>query len=237
MKPSQVIVAVQSWPIDVYLRYLEDKGAWRYAGFEAAHKKNHPGGYRITRFDGHPFLRISLQGAGGSAVDSDYESWYDLASPDLKPVFGVTTIGQDFFPQFPLGRRVETIAEAQSPNEIRILSVVTLHRPDGTDLVSRRFEATYGRSPGSGPFKFQRAFLGESDPPVSISRQDYELLTGIDAFHGPTHEQLVALALPALTPIASGSDQGSKAWLRSLLSTCKETPEKRSLLSILEASR
>jgi hypothetical protein len=95
LKPSQVIVAVQSWPEDAYLRFLRDASGWRYAGSYEAFKKNFAGRHEVSRIAGKPFLRVSCQGASGSNWDSEYEQWLDLTQPDFEPVFGFTVQGSE----------------------------------------------------------------------------------------------------------------------------------------------
>ena len=47
------------------------------------------------------------------------------------------------------------------------------------------------------------------------------------------NEKLPIYAFPGLKKIAAGSDPGAKAWLKSVLSYAKDTPEKRTLLELL----
>ncbi len=66
---------------------------------------------------------------------------------------------------------------------------------------------------------------------MSIPVQDFEELA--DPFSGLSDETLLVYALPGLQKIATGSNSDDKEWLKSVLSSAKDTPEKQALLELL----
>ena len=68
-----------------------------------------------------------------------------------------------------------------------------------------------------------------TDDPVEI--------IDLDVNGGPSNDQLPIYALPRMKELAAGTDDNDKEWLRSVLSFCKDTPEKRTLQALLDAKR
>jgi hypothetical protein len=101
------------------------------------------------------------------------------------------------------------------------------------DLGFAKYKATYERTPKQLRFSLREAhpFLY---PAPAISNKDFEDLANIDVDGGPSNERLLVYALPGLKEIASGSNVEARKWLHSVLSFCKETPEKRMLQGLLE---
>ncbi len=238
LKPSQAIVALSGWPESTYLRFLEDGSGWRYAGLEDAIVKNYGRRYEISRIADKPFLRISSQGANGSDVDSEIESWFDLSLPDFEPVFEFTVQGSEIRFGVGISRWVHANALAAGESievDLEVLYSESLY----VDLGLARYKATYARQPNQKRFSLREVHPFFSDAP-EISNKDFEDLANIDGTtmnERPSNERLLVYTLPRLKEIASGPDSEVKEWLRDILSRCKDTPEKRALQALLERKR
>jgi len=224
LKPTQAIVVVVAPPEDMYLRFLEAGSGWRYAGNYIAIKKNFGERYEISRTLDKSFLRVFGQGANGSNWDSEIETWFDLSLPDFEPVFGFTVQGIDNRMGLGISR------------EVRANVAYRYSSGYGTGLGSAQYKATYERPANKKKFSLREAHPSlKGSPP--ISNKAFEDLADIDVDGGVTNEQLLIYTLPRLKEIASGSDAEDQGWLRSVLSFCKDTPEKRTLQALLERKR
>jgi hypothetical protein len=237
-KPSQVILALSGWPESTYLRFLENGPRWRYAGTQSAMVKNYGGRHEVSRVADKPFLRISSQGANGSGIDSEIETWFDLTLPDFEPVFGFTVQGAEHRMGIGVSREVRATAaySGDIPSETINLDLEVRYLLGYTiDLGFARYRATYQRPASERKFSLREVHPLLSGAPA-ISSKGFEDLANIDGAtinERPSNEQLLIYALPRLEEIASGADAENREWLRSVLSFCKDTPEKRTLLELL----
>jgi hypothetical protein len=237
-KPAQVILALSGWPESSYLRFLENGSRWLYVGTQGAMVKNYGGRYEISRVAENPFLRISSQGANGSDIDSEIETWFDLTLSDFEPVFGFTVQGTEHRMGIGVSREVRATATygGEIPAETIHLDLEIRYLLGyGADLGFARYRATYQRAANEKKFSLRDVHPLLSDAP-SISNKDFQDLANIDGAtinESPSNERLLVYALPRLKQIASGADAETREWLRSVLSFCKDTPEKRMLLELL----
>ncbi len=239
LKPSQAIVVVVAPPKDVYLRFLEVGSGWRYAGFHIANKKNFGERYEISRMLGKSFLRVSSQGASGSNVDSEIETWFDLSQQDFEPVFEFTVLGSDLRMAVGISREVHASVFAwryTTADAVDLDVEVRYSADNGLDLGIKRYRATYERAANQKKFSLREVHPFPNDPPA-ISNKAFEDLAEIDVEGGVSNEQLLVYTLPRLKQIASGSNADALGWLRSVLSFCKDTPEKRTLQGLLALKR
>jgi hypothetical protein len=234
LNPSQAIVVVSAMPEDVYLRFLEDRAGWRYAGVHITFKKNFGRRYEISRMLDKAFLRVSSQGASGSDVDSEVESWFDLSLLDFEPVFEFTVQGSEIRYGVGVSRWVHanaTLAGESIEVDLEVQYSEALY----VDLGHARYKAIYARQPNQKKFSLREVHPFFSDAP-EISNKDFENLANIDGAaidENPSNEKLLVYTLPRLKEIASGTEAENKEWLRSVLSFCKDTPEKRALQALL----
>lgn len=200
--------------------------------------KNYGGRYEISRVGEKPFLRISSQGANGSDIDSETETWSDLTQSDFKPVFGFTVQGTEHRMGIGVSREIRATATygGDIPSEtinldLEVRYLLGYH----ADLGFARYRATYQRAASQKKFSLREVHPLLSDAPA-ISNKDFQDLADIDGAtinERPSNEKLLVYALPRLKQIASGTDAENREWLRSVFSFCKDTPEKRTLLDLL----
>jgi hypothetical protein len=234
--PSQVIVAVFG-PEDVYLRFLEAGSGWRYAGNYIAIEKNFGQRYEISRRFDKSFLRVSTQGANGSNWDSEIEAWFDLSLPDFKPVFGFTAQGSENRMGLGISREVHAgvLGWGSDPDTIDLDVEIRYSSGYDIDLGFARYKATYERPAKKAEYSLREVRPFQSDSPA-ISNKAFEDLADI-VDDGISNEQLLIYTQPRLKQIASGLNADAKDWLRSVLSVCKDTPEKRTLQALLQNKR
>ena len=234
-RPSQAILAINGFPVDLYIRFLQQGSGWRYAGSDAELKKNHAGRYEISQVDGKPFLRVSGQGANGSDWDSEIETWFDLSLPDFNPVFGFTVQGGESR-VLGVSRSVLANAEEGAEGVINVVVEIRFSMGHELDLGSAQYVATYARNSGQKKFSLKgvKPYLPDG---LAISNREFELLANIDVDRSPPTERLLVFTLPRLKEIATGSSADAKDWLRAVLAACKDTPEKRVLQSLLDRKR
>jgi hypothetical protein len=235
VQPSQAILAIESWPVDIYLRFQENQSMWQYTGAYTAFRKNYPSRYEVSRVGGKPFLRVSIQGANGSNWDSEMEEWFDLSQKTFEPVFGFTVQGTENRMGFGVSRSVQAIAISDgSADEIKLRVRIRFSAYHETDLGSVDYDATYARESSSEDFTL-RAVQPTLEHGLKITASQFEALANIVTDDGITAEQLMSYVMPRLREIASGTDTDAKGWLESILSFSKDTPEKRELEAILKA--
>jgi len=240
--PSQVILAVPTPPEPLYFRFLQDASGWRFAGLQHAIIKNHGERHEIGDVGKKRFLRTSRQGASGSDMDSEIETWFDLSRPDFESAFEFTVQGVDSRLGSGVTREVRAsvsgsrpagrnyLTGTDDPDETIDLDVEVRYSGSGVDLGFGEYWATYARAPNQKKFSLREVRPSRRDVPA-ISKSDFDDLANING--GPSNEQLLVYALPRLKNLASGSDADNKEWLRSILSRCKDTPEKRTLQALL----
>jgi hypothetical protein len=238
LKPSQAIVAVLGLPADVYLRFLETGTGWRYAGSYGAIEKNFGRRYEISRMFDNSFLRVSSQGANGSNWNSEVEAWFNLSQPDFKPVFAFTVQGSEDRMGLGISREVhaDVLGWGANPDTIELDVEVRYSSGYDIDLGFARYKATYERPAKQSKFSLREVHPFRSDSPA-ISNKAFEDLADINVDGGVSNEQLLVYTLPRLKQIASGSNADALGWLRSVLSVCKDTPEKRTLQALLARKR
>jgi len=234
-EPSQAILAVPTPPEPLYFRFMENASGWRFAGLKHAIIKNHGERHEISGIGDRRFLRTSRQGASGSDLDSEVETWFDLSQTDFEPVFEFTVQGVDSRLGSGISREVHAnVTESGYPTEAIGLDVEVRYFGGGADLGFAQYTATYERQPNQKKFSLQKVAPSLGDL-AAISNEDFEDLANIGG--GPSNEQLLVHTLPRLKEIASGSDAREQEWLRSVLSFCKDTPEKRTLQALLARKR
>lgn len=230
LRPSPAILVLSGWPEARYLRFVEDGSRWRFAGTHLTFFKNYAERYEITRFGETPFLRISGQGANGSDIDSEMETWFDLTLSDFAPVFQFTVQGSENRMGIGVSRKVRAYAFDGGEGAIGLGLEGRYSSAFGTNLGFAKYRGTYQRAAN------QEKFLLRSVTPA-ISNKDFEALANIDFREDPlpSNEQLIVYTLPRLKQIASGTNEQDRGWLRSVLGFCKDTPEKRILLQLLRS--
>ena len=237
IEPPQAILAIQSWPIDIYLRFQENKSMWQYTGAYTAIRKNYPSRYEVSRVGGKPFLRVSVQGANGSNWDSEMEEWFDLSQKTFEPAFEFTVQGREDRMGFGVSRSVQAVAMPDgSADQIKLSARIRFSAYLETDLGSLDYEATYVRDSSSKNFTLRDVQPSLEHGP-KITTAEFEALANIVTDDGITAEQLMPYVMPRLREIASGTDIDTKRWLESILSFSKDTPEKRELEALLSAKR
>jgi hypothetical protein len=184
-----------------------------------------------------PFLRISGQGASGSDVDSEIETWFDLTQTGFEPVFRYTVQGSENRMGVGVSRRIRATAWSDfdtNAETIRLNLEVRYSSSYDTDLGFAEYEATYQRRANQSKFSLQKVTQSAPNEPA-ISSKDFEDLANIDFGDPPvpSNERLLAYTLPRLKQIASSKDEQDRGWLRSVLGFCKDTPERRTLLELL----
>jgi len=231
-QPTQVILVVENWPFSAYLRFRADGTAWRYAGAFEAYHKNYPPRHEITRMNDKTFLRISNQGASGSDIDSEVESWLDLSLPGFRPVFGFTVQGRENRFGFGVSRRVHANARPGFAEETIELDLeVHYSMYEDRDLGFARYTGIYGRATNRERFSLQAVRAGAE----TITQQDFEELANISGADSPqpSNEKLLTYTLPSLKEIAIGPDDEARGWLKSILEFCNDSAEKRELQALL----
>jgi hypothetical protein len=231
--PDQVIVILQpEGGGDLYARFQKDpNGDWRLTGRFEAYVKNHRDRHEIFRFGNKPFLKISHQGISGSGADSEVESWFDLTLPSFDPIFGITLEGHlqryGIGPSSSLSTLVSTdIVEGKE--EIQVVALVRYSVMEEQDLGFATYTGVYERAPGQREFSFKSG-KGQG---AAMSQTDFDQVANITD-DGPSPEKLLVYALDGLKKVASGKDADAKDWLQYVLSRCKDTQEKRTLLDLL----
>jgi hypothetical protein len=218
---------------EVYLRYFgsEDKG-WRVGGSYAAPIKNYPRRHGIARVGGKPFLQIASQGVTGSDVSSEIENWFDLSQPSLEPAFSFAPQGHQNRLGFGVSRTIHASASPGAIGPTETIELILEVRYSGfeIDLGAGEYSATFERGPQQKSFTLRKAETIQARP-QTISNKAFEDL--VDLNEGPTNEQLLIYALPRLKEVAAGKNADAKEWLKLMLSNCKDTPEKRTLLELL----
>jgi hypothetical protein len=237
LKPSQIIIALSGWPESTYLRFLEDGTRWRHTGTHVAFRKNHDERYEISRFAEKPFLRVSGQGASGSNIDSEIETWFDLTQSGFEPIFRFTVQGWENRMGAGVSRRVRATASEGSdiPAETIHLDLEVRYASSyDASLGFAKYRAIYQRAANQKKFSLRKVTASLPNGPA-ISGKDFEDLANVDFRDEPTpsNERLLVYALPGLKQIASGANAEDRGWLRSLLGFCKDTPEKHTLLELL----
>jgi hypothetical protein len=192
--------------------------------------------YGISRTPGKSFLRVSIQGANGSNWDSEIETWFDLSLPDFTPVFAFTVQGSDNRMGLGISREIHASVLGSDPDTVDLDVEVRYSSRYDLDLGFASYRATYQRPAKQAKFSLRAVHPLRGAAPA-ISNKAFEDLADVDVDGGVTNEQLLRYTLPRLRAIASGSNAEAKEWLRSVLSRCKDTPEKRTLQALLENKR
>ena len=75
------------------------------------------------------------------------------------------------------------------------------------------------------------------DGTAAITKEAFEDLVNIsgDDIPRPSEEQMLVYTLPRLKEIAAGPDAEARQWLKEVVDSCKDTPEKRELEAILKS--
>jgi|SRR5579871_6401 len=217
---------------DLYTRFQKDsQGEWRLTGRFEAFVKNHPNRHELFRFGNKPFLKIGQQGISASDADSEFEEWFDLTLPSFEPVFGVTIEGNLIRFGFAPSNKLNTLVSPEVVNgreQIQVSANVQYSIMGEQNLGGEFYVAIYERVPGQRKFSFKSAQWRGG----TMSETDFEQIANIED-DGPSPERLLVYAWDGLKSVASGKDAEAKRWLRDVLSRCKDTPEKRTLLGLL----
>jgi hypothetical protein len=235
--PPQMILLLQTAlpKIDYYLRFMGRGDSWHFAGYYAANLKYYPRGHGTLRFEGKPFLKISVQGEGGTGFASEMEEWFDLTLPSFKPVFEFPAQGDDdMLPGPRIDRAVYGSASEQTGTGRESIAFTLLVRFsfEGTALGEANFLGIYVRSPHGSSFELQSAYLyRDDDSPRQVPNGEFVAMTRM--LEGPSTDKLVSYTLPGLRKIAAGRDSRLKSELRTLLQSCADSPEKTELQQIL----
>lgn len=183
-------------------------------------------------FGQRPYLTITEQGASGSGLSTEVDTWLDLADSEFRPVFSFTSAGE-INPRFQtISRRVQATvsslktAPAESITVMHWVDFFAATSDDLNLLVGRRSdEATYTRMhPG------ERFLLDKQRSKISAD-EVHRLYEDLDA--NISNEDFLKYDFESLREIASGSDPPAKRWLREFLTQCRETSEKRQLAALL----
>lgn len=122
-----------------------------------------------------------------------------------------------------------------TPADTIDLDVEVRYSGNDLDLGFASYRATYQRPAKQAKFSLREVHPLRGAP--AISNKTFEDLADIVVDDGVSNGQLLVYALPRLRAIASGSNADAQGWLLSVLSRCKDTPEKRTLQSLLERKR
>jgi hypothetical protein len=238
LDPDQTILHIHDGAVwDTYLRYLgTPNSGWRFSGAFTPMFRYFPQRHETARVGNKPFLKISTQGVNGSDWGSEIEKWFDLTQPDFAPVFSFSPQGWglDYLggpPVIRVNHSYHTYAyvDSNDPGETINLSIdISFKAGDDTseyDLGSATYVGVYKRNQGQKKFSLRTAYpILDSHTPIPIPR--FEALDGGIEFK---NEEVLFYILTPLKRIASSSDTPAKRWLRKLLVTCKDTPEKRAI--------
>ncbi len=232
LHPYQMIEIVhdESGGAEAYFRFLPVEGEgsqhWRFAGaFEPARgiRTEH----RLVMFGNKPYLAITGQGMRGSNLSSQIEEWIDLTASDFRPVFSYTVRGEKKMPgQISLVVTGTVASLRRDPERIEVHYSATftlggdLSRPLGTS----RDAAVYSHT-ADERFQFDEKYS------KSGRRAVFDIYENL--LEHVTPEEYLSDDLPGLKQAASGRDEAAKRALEALLEHCKDTPEKRELLTLL----
>jgi Carboxypeptidase regulatory-like domain len=213
-------------PTVEYLRYVKNSnGAWRFAGEKNSYQRNSPSSYRLMKWGEKPFVAISSDlSQNGFATQQVLEEWFDLAQQDFLPVFAFTPEGSQWRFGFGVGRTIKgAYAFSRTPTAEKIELTLKIHfNGVGLDHPAT-YVGVYSRAAGEKSFTLRSATIPVED------------FAGIaDPFSSLSNEALLKYALPGLQKIAQGSDHAAKEWLKSILSSAKDTREKRALLALMK---
>jgi hypothetical protein len=242
--PDQTILLITNDPWQTYLRYFgTSMTGWRFAGaYTPMPMRYFKERHGALRFHNKPFLRIASQGASGSDVGSEYEEWFDLTQPDFKPVFSFSPQGWglDYVtpepPVIVINHRYKELASAiqGDPGEtIRLHIEVSFTGRDDSrefDLGSAGYDGVYSRDQGQKMFTLRAAYTALNKT-ARIPNERFQALDGSFYFK---NEEVLFYLLNRLKQIASGPDSAEKGFLRSFLTKCKDTPEKRALQALMK---
>lgn len=240
LDPEQTIVLLRHKlsGFEVYLRFTPEKlsngsSGWRFTGHYQPNVKYFPPRHQIIQFGKRPYLTVTEQGAAGSGLSTEVESWVDLTQPSLQPVFWYTTDGS--MNPFPSGisRQVHgTIValESEPAESIKVAYSIDFSFEDANGatlpLGQRRDQAVYTRRPADGEFALDDKLSGVSLKQINNLYEDLDSEL--------TNEDFLRYDFASLKEIASGSETRQKGWLRQFLGRCQETNEKQQLRLALQ---
>lgn len=235
LEPEQTIVLLRHNVSDfvVYLRYVPEKSSsgasqWRFAGHYQPKVKYFPPRHRIVRFGKRPYLTLTEQGASGSGLSREDESWIDLTQGNMKRVFWYTNRGT--IHPFTGGIARDIVGTVVALNEHPLESVRVGYSIDFSiedasgvrlNLGQRRDQAVFVRRSPEAEFVLDEKLSGVS------AKQIENLYDDLDS--EITNEHFLKYDLESLKEIASGAETPQKHWLRQFLANCRETPEKQQL--------
>lgn len=232
INPSQVIVLVHadSSGYDAYLRFREQKGSWKFAGYYLAYVL--PRRHELFRFGDKYFLKIAESGVRASDFALELERWFDLTQATFEPVFSFPVQASLNAWTFGIGRQMDGYAVQGRNSAVETISLnlnVSFFFA-ASDLGSQSYGATYERSPGETKFKIKSA-TSPFGSRSTIPTKSFEEMA--DIINGPSTEQILVYALSGLKKLATGKDAETKEDLKRMLEKCEDTPEKRTLLELL----
>lgn len=146
----QRIVKIAGHPSTVYVRYIQDAGrTWKLSGIFEAQTWNHPPRHEVSvdAATARRYLRIASQGARGSGVDEEVESWFDLSSDTFSPLLTVPVTAHHDPLQAAIGRRLYASASIHR-NAIQVTYEMHFER-NGSEIAVITYEALY-RQPVPG---------------------------------------------------------------------------------------
>ncbi len=225
--PSQAILVIDGAPGQSFLRFFEEKGGWRYAGTQFTDKAR---GYGVDRSGSGPLLRVENQCVSGSGWYAECVTLYDPSATDFEPFFRFTSYGWAIGYGATVSRTIYGRVEIDQ-DRIVLDSRVNYSINEELDLGSAEYRATYSRVPREKRFSISKIEPGLGSPPISAAEFD-DLANLIE--DKPANDRLIVYTLTRLKEIASGSNPEAKDWLRSVLMSTKDTPEKQLLQSMLD---
>ncbi|BDC51964.1 hypothetical protein F183_A42790 [Bryobacterales bacterium F-183] len=196
----QRIIKIAGHPSTVYIRYVQAKDStWKLSGTFESHTWNHPPRHEVSqdRVTGKRYLRIASQGARGSGVDEEVETWFDLAADDFAPLLTIPTTAHHDPASAGIGRRLHTYASIHNGT---VEATFEMHfKLDDTEVAIREYTATY-RQPSPGA-KFE----------LSTVKPEVQLTALLDFDAAPSEDTLLKIILPELQAIAKGNNPAARA--------------------------
>ena len=254
---SEVVIKLTRF--EDFTRYLvfgrADNG-WKFLGYvDHDFNKYEIARHRIASVKGKPFLVIRGQEGSGSGYALYAETWYEVADNGLKPVLSYPSDGHTNPWPAGLSRSfvARTLPLVKEPGRVIIQYEVSYeaagYEGDGLRLMFenqhrlsfqwdsqlRKFVPDPQRSNISQAEINAIANIETDDQPQDGTKiGETTFYSDAKSFVGGGYEVFLKHNLPRLTAIAKGRPTKSRQWLQRFLSECRDTEEKKALLTALK---
>ena len=238
----------------VFARAPDGRG-WKFLGHvDHDFNKYEMARHRIAAVNGKPFLVVRGQEGSGSGYALYAETWYQVSDNGVKPVLSYPSDGHTNPWPAGLARsfRVTTIPGAARANRPTRQYTVSYDAAgyEGNDVkleFVNQHRASYNWDDAAGKFVFdpQQSNISAAEVAAIANIESEEapkdgakignitFYSSSKAFIGGGYEVFLKYNLPRLMTIAKGRAAKSKAWLKQFLTECRDTDEKKALLSAL----